>query len=86
MWSHPMIIIFDRQHHGKPGRSDVGATFDLDRDGVVETQEMEANITPYYYLPAKKLLEDLGHSVVVFDYGWYKDRHAKANAIALEKE
>ncbi len=78
-----MIVIFDRQHHGKPGRNDVGATFDLDRDGVVETQEMEANITPFYYLPAKELLEDLGHSVVVFDYGWYKDRHAKANAIAL---
>jgi hypothetical protein len=77
-----MIVIFDRQHYGKPNRNDVGATFDLDRDGLVETQEMEANITPYYYLPAKKLLEERGHSAIVLDYGWYKTRHEKANAIA----
>jgi hypothetical protein len=77
-----VIVIFDRQHYGKPGKSDLGAGVDLDGDGKVETAEMEANLTPLYYLPAKKLLEALGHNVYVFDNGWYSDRHNRANALA----
>jgi len=77
-----MIVIFDRQHFGKPGKSDLGAGYDLDQDGKVQLQEQEANLTPLYYLSAKRELERLGHSVYVFDQGWYSDRHKKANAIA----
>ena len=77
-----MIVIFDRQHFGKPGKSDLGAGYDLDQDGKVELQEQEANLTPLYYLPAKRELERLGHSVYILDDGWYADRHRKANAIA----
>ena len=78
-----MIVIFDRQHYGKPNRpDDLGAAVDLDGDGTVENDEKEANITPAYYMPAKAALEHLGHSVYVFDQGWYSERHRKANAIA----
>ena len=77
-----MIVIFDRQHYGKPGKADMGAGYDLDNDGKVEVQEQEANLTPLYFLPAKAALEKMGHSVYVLDQGWYSDRHKKANAIA----
>lgn len=76
------IFVFDRQHFGKPGKSDLGAGVDLDGDGLVESAEMEANLTPLYIHPARKLLEDLGHGVFVFDNDWYADRHKRANAIA----
>ena len=77
-----MIVIFDRQHYGKPGKSDLGAGVDLDGDGKVETAEMEANLTPLYIHPARRLLEASGHSSYVFDNGWYADRHNRANALA----
>jgi len=78
-----MIVIFDRQHYGKPNRpDDLGAAIDLDGDGNIEDQEKEANLTPLYYLPAKRTLEALGQSVYVLDSGWYSDRHKRANAIA----
>ncbi len=80
-----MIVIFDRQHYGKPGKpNDRGAAVDLDGDGVISDQEQEANITPLYYLPAKAELERQGHSVYVLDSGWYGDRHKQANAIAAQ--
>ena len=78
------IIIFDRQHYGKPGKNDQGAGFDIDDDGVVETQERETQLTPLYYLPAKAMLEALGHRVVVLDQGWYSHRHKQANQIARD--
>jgi len=77
-----MIVIFDRQHFGKPGKSDTGAASDLDGDGVTETQEQEANLTPLYYGAAKTMLEAMGHQVVVLDSGWYPARHERANQIA----
>jgi hypothetical protein len=77
-----MIVIFDRQHYGKPSGTDLGAGVDLDHDGDVEAQEREANLTPLYYLPAKRTLEALGQSVYVIDSGWYSDRHDRANSIA----
>ena len=77
-----MIVIFDRQHFGKPNRNDRGAGVDLDNDGDIENNETEAYITPYYYLPAKSKLESCGHSVFVFDDGYYSARHQQANALA----
>ena len=79
-----MIVIFDRQHYGKPNQNDLGAGVDLDGDGTVETAEREANLTPLYYLPAKAALEALGHTVYVLDSGWYSDRHERANQIARD--
>jgi hypothetical protein len=77
-----MIVIFDRQHYGKPNQNDLGAGVDLDGDGTVETAEREANLTPLYYLPAKAALEALGHTVYVLDSGWYSERHQRADDIA----
>ena len=78
-----MIVIFDRQHYGKPNRpQDLGAAVDLDGDGVIENDEKEANLTPGYYRPAKEALERLGHSVYVLEEGYYSARHRKANRIA----
>jgi N-acetylmuramoyl-L-alanine amidase len=78
-----MIVIFDRQHYGKPNRpNDLGAAIDIDGNGVIDNDEKEANITPSYYMPAKEALERLGHSVYILQEGWYSDRHSKANTIA----
>jgi hypothetical protein len=78
-----MIVIFDRQHYGKPNRpNDLGAAVDLDGDGQIATGEREAMLTPYYYGPAKAMLEEMGHTVYVLDAGWYSDRHKRACEIA----
>jgi len=77
-----MIVVFDRQHFGKPSGPDPGAQVDLNNDGQFGTGEQEANLTPFYYLAARRILEKLGHSAVVLDNGWYSSRHKKANAIA----
>jgi len=77
-----MIVIFDRQHFGKPNRNDMGAGVDLDGDGTIELSEQEATLTPFYYLPSQRLLEKEGHDVIIIDSGYYSDRHAQANAIA----
>ena len=77
------VVIFDRQHYGKPTGGDLGAAYDLDHDGTVEDHEREANLTPRYYLPAKKLLEEQGHTVYVLDQGWYSARHREARRLAI---
>lgn len=78
------IFIFDRQHVGKPGRRDLGAGADLDGDGDIENDEMEANLTPVYIRAAKERLETMGHTVYVFESGRYSERHVRANQIARE--
>ena len=77
------IVIFDRQHYGKPGGGELGAAYDLDHDGRIEDHEREANLTPRYYLPAKRLLEDQGHTVYVLDQGWYSARHREVRRLAM---
>ena len=79
-----MIVIFDRQHYGKPGRSDMGAGYDIDADGVVENQEREANLTMRYIEPAIEELKLKGIEVHLLDSGWYPNRHAEANNIARQ--
>ncbi len=77
-----MIVIFDRQHYGKPGRSDLGAAYDVDADGDIGWQEREANLTPMYYEPAIAMLQAAGAVVHVLDSGWYHERHAEACRIS----
>lgn len=76
------IVIFDRQHYGKPGRRDVGAHYDIDRDGKKEVHEQEVHLTPLYSGPATEMLRARGHKVRHIDAGWYRTRHAEANALA----
>jgi hypothetical protein len=77
-----MIVVLDRQHIGKPGKSDLGAGVDLDGDGKVEIHEMEANLTPLYIAGAKQYLEIRNHNATVFQNGWYSERHQRANTLA----
>jgi len=77
------IVIFDRQHYGKPGGGELGAAYDLDHDGRIEDHEREANLTPDYYLPAKRMLEEQGYQVFVLDQGWYSSRHREARRLAM---
>lgn len=77
------LVIFDRQHYGKPNSGDMGAAYDLDHDGVIEDHEREANLTPDYYLPAKIILEGMGHEVFILDSGWYSSRHREARKLAM---
>ena len=101
------IVIFDRQHYGKPGSAsmphsitcdmgvdcappcpvatgpDMGAAYDLDHDGRIEDHEREANLTPHYYLPAKRMLGVRGYQVFVLDQGWYSSRHREARRLAM---
>ena len=77
------IVIFDRQHYGKPDSDDMGAAYDLDHDGTIEDHEKEANLTPDYYLPAKRILTEKAHEVFILDSGWYSARHREARRLAM---
>lgn len=74
-----MIAILDWQHHGKPGRNDRGASFDVNGDGELE---YETELTRGYIDAAAHVLESAGHHVYIFDDGTYRSRHARANTIA----
>jgi N-acetylmuramoyl-L-alanine amidase len=76
------LVIFDRQHYGKPGRQDLGAVADLDGDGLREAHEAEANLTPVYIAAAVEALHAAGIDTLVIEAGSYADRHRQANAVA----
>ena len=75
------VVFLDRQHSGKPGRKsrDRGASADLDGNGTVDTDELEATLTARYLLSAEIALVDAGHIVVPLSDGWYSDRHARVH-------
>ena len=77
-----MITLLDRQHFGKPKKSDLGAGVDLDGNGKVDIHEMEANLTPLYINPAAEYLELRGHAATILQEGYYSFRHSTANSIA----
>jgi hypothetical protein len=74
--------ILDIQHKGKPGKNDLGASHDLDGDGVIEAFEHEANLTPIYADAARRLLEQAGVEVVLLERGAYSTRHKRAAELA----
>jgi hypothetical protein len=74
-----VIVILDRQHHGKPNKSDKGARTELDGRTV-----HEVDLTHDYIEAASALLLAEGHAVYVLDHGWYSARHARACEIARE--
>ena len=79
-----MIVILDRQHAGKRSSpNDVGATFDLDGDGVRgEAGEREIDLTAGYIAAAAVSLRTTGHTVHLIDSGDYDERHLAAIKIA----
>lgn len=74
-----MIVILDRQHAGKPGKDDRGASVELDGRTVYEV-----DLTRAYIEAATALLMSEGHAVYVLEDGWYSARHARACEIARE--
>jgi hypothetical protein len=77
-----MLVILDRQHFGKPPPSQNDRGVAVDRNGNGNAETNEASLTPRYINACKVALEAAGHTVVVEDSGWYRDRHARANARA----
>jgi hypothetical protein len=77
------LVIYDRQHAGQVAKvRDVGASADLDHDGVVEVSEQEAVLTARYSIAAETRSRELGDDVIVLSDGRYSERHARANAYA----
>jgi len=77
-----MLAILDIQHAGKPGKNDLGASHDLDGDGVIGTMEHEAELTPIYAAAAREYLIKQGAAVVILTAGSYASRHKKASTLA----
>ena len=77
------FAILDRQHYGKGGHhEDWGAQADLDRDGMVEAWEREAQLTPVYIAHALRQLAQHGIGARQFERGNYGERHRQAVDLA----
>lgn len=77
------IIVVDVQHAGVPDSKDFrGAKVDIDKDGIVELWENEAELTPLYAAALTRECAVLGHKAVVEAYGFYDDRHKRVAELA----
>lgn len=75
-----MLVFLDRQHCGKPNRwKDLGASRDLDENGIVSTRECEAILTAIYILECEIILREKGYDVCVLSDGHYSERHKRVN-------
>jgi hypothetical protein len=77
-----MIAILDIQHAGKPGKNDLGASHDLNGDGLISQGEREAELTPIYAERAREVLEAAGVTVIIERSGAYSSRHKRAAKVA----
>ena len=76
-------IILDIQHAGRKSRpTDLGASADLDGDGVIERDEHEARLTPLYAMACQALALRDGVKVLRIDGGEYSARHRMAVELA----
>ena len=75
-----MIIYIDRQHAGKPKKiQDRGASSDLNQDGRIGNDELEAIWTARIGIELEILLLDMGYNVIPISDGSYSDRHKRVN-------
>lgn len=84
-------VIMDIQHAGKPSRPwDRGASHDLNKDGVISSNEQEANLTPLYVKGVREAAEyhkdsaPLPVLVSTLLMGEYPSRQRQANSIAKQ--
>lgn len=78
-----ILALLDIQHRGRSAHPlDYGAAADLDRDGLVEDGEREAELTPFYALACSDVLGRLDQRVLLITAGAYSDRHSAARALA----
>lgn len=75
-----MIIYIDRQHAGKPKKiKDRGASSDLNQDGQISNDELEAIWTARIGIELEIILLDMGYDVFPISDGNYSDRHKRVN-------
>jgi hypothetical protein len=78
-----MIVFIDRQHAGKPKKiNDRGASRDLNGDGEITAEELEAIWTARLAVELEIKLYDKGIKVMPLSDGNYSARHARVNEYA----
>lgn len=77
-------LILDIQHFGKPDQSDMGASFDANKDGKISQFEQEAYFTSVLAGLITRVAYKKKINVIILNSGAYSARHADANKIALE--
>lgn len=78
-----MIVFIDRQHAGKPSKiNDRGASRDINGDGQITAEELEAIWTARIAINLEIRLLDMGISVMPISDGTYSKRHERVNQYA----
>ena len=78
-----MIVFIDRQHAGKPSKiNDRGASRDINGDGEITAEELEAIWTARIAINLEIRLLDMGISVMPISDGTYSKRHERVNQYA----
>lgn len=78
-----MLVFIDRQHAGKPNKiADRGASRDINGDGDITAEELEAIWTARIAISLEIRLLDMGINVMPISDGRYSARHERVNAYA----
>lgn len=78
-----MLVFIDRQHSGKPDKiNDRGASRDLNGDGEITSDELEAIWTARIAMELEIKLLDMGINVMPISDGRYSERHERVNKYA----
>tara|TARA_B100000686_G_C16625227_1_gene881477 strand:- start:456 stop:1043 length:588 start_codon:yes stop_codon:yes gene_type:complete len=78
-----MLVFIDRQHAGKPNKiNDRGASRDINGDGEITSEELEAIWTARIAISLEIKLLDMGINVMPISDGRYSERHERVNKYA----
>lgn len=78
-----MLVFIDRQHSGKPNKiNDRGASRDINGDGEITPDELEAIWTARIAISLEIRLLEMGINVMPMSDGRYSERHERVNKYA----